>query len=243
MGRAGTEEPRESWGRELPFILLAALLLALLGKTFAVEAFVIPSGSMQQTLELQDRVLVEKLSYRARDIRRGEIVVFDGRGTFSVGTEKDFIKRVIGLPGDTVECCDAEGRVTVNGYPLDESYVFENSPPAERAFGPVVVPEGRLWVMGDHRAFSADSRAHIDEASGGTIAVESVVGRAFVVAWPVSRWKTLPVPETFEDVPAGGEPPAFQPRDVDTPQAELSLGQAGVVGAGVLALWRTRQRW
>jgi signal peptidase I len=208
-----------SFLRELPVLVGVAVLLAMLIKIFLVQAFFIPSGSMEQTLQVGDRVLVNKLVYRFRDIGRGEVVVFNGLDSFvqdadmrvaapsnalervfyKVGGlvglpqpgEKDFIKRVIGLPGDVVACC-TDGHVTVNGEPLDESgYVYEdNLEPFTDT-----VPEGKLWVMGDHRGYSSDSRRN------GPVPVNRVIGRAFVVVWPVSRASGLPVPSTFEDRP------------------------------------------
>ncbi len=223
-GKAGRKQRPLS--QELPVLLVLAILLALLLKAFVVQAFYIPSGSMERTLLIQDRVLVNKVVYRFRDIHRGEIVVFDGAGTgftqsesvippattpvskavrtvqgvLGLGApgERDFVKRVIGVGGDTVACCDAQGRVTVNGVPLDEPYIFENSPldlppgpGGGRTFAPVKVPEGQLWVMGDHRGDSADSRMH------STIPTSAVIGRAFVRVWPVSRFSFLKVPKTF----------------------------------------------
>ncbi len=209
-----------SFVREMPFLLLVALGLALVIKAFLMQAFYIPSGSMENTLQIRDRVLVNKLIYRFRDIHRGEIVVFNGLNSFSpevqftpaanpvqrllqpvaralgVGPpgEEDFIKRVIGVPGDTVQCCDAKGRVQVNGVPLDEPYVYQDN---HQPFGPVKVPKGRLWVMGDHRQFSADSRAHTLDPGGGTVPADKVIGRAFVRVWPVPRVGLLSVPKTF----------------------------------------------
>jgi len=119
-------------------------------------------------------------------------------GTFGFATpnEKDFIKRVIGVPGDHVVCCDSQGRITVNGVPLSEDYLFPGDAPSEQDFN-VTVPAGRLWVMGDHRSSSSDSRYHTGDPGGGTIAIDRVVGRAFVVVWPFSDWSWLSRPETF----------------------------------------------
>lgn len=223
--RKATGKKGGSFWRELPVLVIVALGLAMLIKAFLVQAFFIPSGSMEKTLHgcpgcSGDRVLVNKLVPRFHDIRRGEIVVFNGVDSWTpevtvsqpsnlllrvlrsvssaVGVappgEEDFIKRVIGTPGDVVQCCDAKGRVTVNGVPLNEPYVYQDD---HARFGPVTVPKGRLWVMGDHRAFSADSRAHIGDPGGGTIAESHVIGRAFVRVWPLSRIGTLPIPETF----------------------------------------------
>jgi signal peptidase I len=225
--------------QELPLLLIVAFCLAVLIRTFLMQAFYIPSGSMEDTLRVGDRVLVNKIVYDVREPRRGEIVVFEGTDNWApeytqdtnagffaklgrtvgdlVGIsqpgEKDFIKRVIGLPGDVVACCDVNGRVTVNGKPLDEPYVTDNSPLdadasrghcGPRAFSPVTVEQGQMFVMGDHRLVSQDSRCQ------GQVPIDHVIGQAFVVVWPSSRWNSLPVPPTFKDVPkpfAAGPPP------------------------------------
>ena len=227
--RSRGRKQQTSFLRELPVLLVIAVVLALLINTFLVKAFFIPSGSMERTLHgctgcSGDRVLVNKVVYRLHDPKPGDIVVFAGpeswapeaavnrptnplqRGlqalasTFGVATpgEKDFVKRVIAVGGQTVECCDAQGRVTVDKRPLDESYVYVSDPGYEPApFGPVRVPAGRLWLMGDHRDQSADSRSHIADPDQGTIAVDDVIGKAFVIIWPVSRWDTLGTPADF----------------------------------------------
>ncbi|MCA1823460.1 MAG: signal peptidase I [Mycobacteriales bacterium] len=213
---APAAKKKRGFFRELPFLIVVAFLLALIIKAFLVQAFYIPSGSMERTLLVGDRVLVNKLVYRFRDIHRGEVVVFNGLNSFdpeivvakphnpiqrvlrgigsAVGLgapgERDFIKRVIGVPGDTVACC-TNGHVTVNGQELIEPYVFENDNPP-RQFPPTKVEPGKLWVMGDHRSQSSDSRDH------GTVPANKVIGRAFVVIWPVSHGKSLKVPPTFE---------------------------------------------
>jgi signal peptidase I len=238
---------------ELPILLLVALGLALLLKAFVVQAFYIPSGSMEPTLQVGDRVLVNKMIYRFRDIERGEIVVFNGVDSFApeiqvnepsnpvarvarsvaaaIGfappSERDFIKRVVGIPGDRVICCDAQNRITVNGVPLEESaYLFPGNRPSEQPFD-IQVPDGRIFVLGDHRARSSDSRAHLDLASG-TVETDKVIGRAFVVVWPVNRFGRLGVPETFDRTPLGA----------------LSPGP-GALAVGVVASvawWRQRRR-
>ena len=218
------DKKRGSFLRELPFLILIALVLALLIKTFLVQAFFIPSGSMENTLHIGDRVLVNKLVYRIRDVHRGEIIVFRGPTSWQDNPEfttsepsnpiskffhdigsalgvaapssKDFIKRVIGVAGDHVVCCDAKGRITVNGHPLTEPYLYPGAKPSETNFD-VTVPKGRLWVMGDHRNMSADSRAHISDGEDGTIPTGNVIGRAFIRVWPPSDWGTLGVPSTF----------------------------------------------
>jgi signal peptidase I len=255
-GKTGGHEG--SFLRELPFLLLIAFVLALVIKAFLVQAFFIPSGSMEQTLHgcpgcHGDRVLVNKLVYRFRDIHRGEIVVFNGLDSFQpevtvpppanafdsarrkfsslIGLgapgEKDFIKRVIGLPGDSVACC-TNGNVTVNGVELHEPYLFEDD---HQQFGPTVVPKGKLFVMGDHRSRSSDSRAN------GPVPIDKVVGRAFVVVWPPSRAKGLRVPGAIEHahVPKPAAAPPWSP--TATPPA---LGLA--LALPVTALRRRRRR-
>jgi signal peptidase I len=223
----GTERPqvkrprRRSFARELPVLIVVALVLALVIKTYAIQAFFIPSGSMENTLEIGDRVLINKLVYDFRGIHRGDIVVFNGSGSWDfsnspsssnflsrffgdiegvVGINHDsdiYIKRVIGLPGDHVACCDAQGRITVNGVPLSESsYLYPGNAPSLQRFN-ITVPANRLWVMGDHRAVSYDSRGHMGDPGGGTIPENSVLGRAFVIIWPPSRWSFLDIPATF----------------------------------------------
>ena len=210
--------------RELPFLVGIALVIALLLRLFVVQTFYIPSSSMEDTLRIDDRVLVNKAVYHLRDIKRGEVVVFNGADSFdesqgdtqrsggavahaladvarffgAEGGERDYIKRVIGLPGDRVICCDDQGRVTVNGVPLNESdYLYPGDKPSLETFD-IVVPEGRLWVMGDHRTVSQDSRSHLGEPGGGTIPINKVIGKAFVVVWPFGHWRSLPIPDTFK---------------------------------------------
>jgi signal peptidase I len=218
----GNKDKKGSFWRELPVLIVVALVLALIIKTFVIQAFYIPSESMENTLLTNDRVLVNKLVYHTREIERGDVVVFSGVDSWDpevqfeepsnpvaaffrwVGTafgvvpgEKDYIKRVIGVPGDRVKCCDPKGRVTVNGVPLDEdAYLYKGDVPSQRFFD-IKVPPGRLWVMGDHRSVSLDSRSHTGDPGGGTIPADEVIGRAFVIVWPFSRATTLPIPETF----------------------------------------------
>lgn len=233
VSAAGQSQRRgRSFWAELPVLVVVALVLALLIKTFLVQAFYIPSGSMENTLQGGDpnskvatsahpfdRVLVNKLVYDFRDPRRGEIVVFkqppgwpaensfQPSGNAAVrfvhnvasaigiapSTGTDFIKRVIGVPGDHVVCCNANHQITVNGKALDEPYIDLQDEPASAAYTPfnITVPKGDLWVMGDHRNDSSDSRDH------GPVPISDVIGRAFLVIWPSRDWKTLPVPPTF----------------------------------------------
>ncbi|GAB7043309.1 MULTISPECIES: signal peptidase I [Catenuloplanes] len=206
-----TDKPRSSFWKELPILLGVALLVAILVRTFVLQTFYIPSPSMEHTLNVYDRVLVNKLVYNFRDPARGEIIVFEApEGWRSTPKGEDFIKRIIGVGGDRVMCCDAQGRLQVNGVSLDEPYIYaENGiqdPAASTEFD-IVVPDGRLWVMGDHRSQSGDSLEHWTTSDGdmakSTISEEAVVGRAFVLFWPFSRVDWLSAPETFEQVPSG----------------------------------------
>ena len=258
--RARAGKPRSFW-RELPVLVVIAVGLAVLIRSFLVQAFFIPSGSMETTLHgcpgcSGDRVLVNKVVYDIHDPRPGDVVVFRGPPSWdaevpvsepgnvvaralhwvgqTVGVsqpdEKDFVKRVIAVGGQTVACCDPQGRVTVDGVPLDEPYIYlSNSDSQSQPFGPVTVPEGRLWVMGDHRDGSADSRAHLDDGTSGTVPVSDVIGKAFVIVWPPSRWNILDTPTTFHGMSLG----------------ELSVGMPmalGVVGPLPVAAFRRRRR-
>ncbi len=213
-----------SFWKEVPLLLLIAFGLAFLVKTFLVQAFYIPSGSMENTLQVGDRVLVNKVVYHLRPIARGDIVVFNGVDSFTPEVriaepsgpiaqtftwlgrtfgfappdERDFVKRVIGVEGDHVVCCTAQGQVTVNGVPLQESdYLYPGNTPSDASFD-IVVPEGKLWVMGDHRAASSDSRAHLGDPGGGFVPTDRVIGRAFAVVWPFSDAQILSTPSTFD---------------------------------------------
>lgn len=161
-----------------------------------------PSSSMENTLRIGDRVLVDKLAYRFGGTpRRGDVIVFDGKDSFSTTSGTDYVKRVIGVGGDRVTCCDAQGRVSVNGHALDETYLHPGNAPSSEPFD-IVVPPGRLWVMGDHRADSADSREHLGDPGGGTVPVGEVIGRAEWIAWPPGHWTRVRRPAVFSDVPA-----------------------------------------
>src|SRR3984957_7409281 len=227
--RKASRRQRSIW-REIPVLVVIALVLALVIKSFVVQAFWIPSGSMENTLEVNDRVLINKVVYHLRPIHRGDIIVFDGTGSWNfgppvnanifskavselegiVGISHDsaiYIKRVIGLPGDHVACCNAAGQVTVNGVPLSESsYLYPGNLPSALQFS-FTVPPGRLWVISDHRQVSYDSRGHQGDPGGGTIPESGVLGRAFVIIWPPSRMGVLNIPATFEQ-PALNAPAA-----------------------------------
>jgi signal peptidase I len=257
--------------RELPVLLLIAFVLALVVKTFFVQAFFIPSGSMEQTLHgcagcTGDRVLVNKVPYWFGEPEPGDVVVFKGPDTWTpeisvaepenwvtgallwlgraVGVappgEDDFVKRVIAVEGQTVQCCDPEGRVMVDGEPLEEPYIFQNTPIESRAFGPVTVPEGRLWVMGDHRSASADSRSHVGDEYGGTIGVDDVIGKAALIVWPVSRFGLIDSPDIQGTEAAAAASSGVR---VSTVTASMVAPWAlGVAGAVPVAAWRRRRR-
>jgi signal peptidase I len=200
---------RSTFWREFPILLAVAIVVAVVVRAFVMQTFFIPSQSMEHTLDINDRVLVNKLVYDFRSPARGEIVVFRAPDDWrSDPSEQDFIKRVIGVGGDRVECCDSKGRITVNGKALDEPYLFRGEDgardlPSEDTFN-VVVPANRLWVMGDHRSQSGDSRERFKishDVVESTISDNAVVGRAFVVFWPFSHAKWLDVPSTFDGIP------------------------------------------
>jgi len=201
---------KSGFWREMPVLLVVAILVAVVVRAFILQTFYIPSESMERTLEINDRVLVNKLVYNFRPPQRGEIVVFEAPMLWrSDPREKDFIKRIIGVGGDRIVCCDAEKRITVNGMPLDEPYIYQDDAgksdlASEEPFD-VVVPPKRIWVMGDHRAHSGDSRekyTRTKDTNFATIEEDSVVGRAFVVFWPFPHATWLDVPPTFAKVPA-----------------------------------------
>jgi len=201
MGETKSRKAKRSFWVELPILVLVAVVVAVVVRTFLVQTFYIPSESMERTLLINDRVLVNKVVYDLRDPKRGEIVVFEPPADWAAGPGKDdYIKRVIGVAGDHVICCDSDGRLSVNGKALDEPYIFDGNKPSDQPFD-VTVPKGRIFVMGDHRAASADSRVHLDFDSG-TIPLGRVVGRAFVIFWPANRAGTLSPPATFDDVPS-----------------------------------------
>jgi signal peptidase I len=218
------EKDRHAWW-DIPVTIAIAVGVVLLVTTFLVKPFSIPSGSMENTLQIGDRVLVNRVLMNFRSPERGDVVVFDGTDSFvpaSAVPERnpiagaiawvgqsfglvpsdntDFIKRVIGVGGDRVICCDVDGRLTVNGIAIDESsYLFPGDAPSLSAFD-VQVPEGKLWVMGDHRSNSADSRSHMGDPGGGFVPESKVIGRAMNVLWPLNRISILETPTTFEAV-------------------------------------------
>lgn len=215
-----------AWLKEVATVVVIAVVLSFLIKTFLFRAFFIPSESMVNTLDIDDRIFVNLLVPEPFSLTRGDIVVFrdtkgwlpavaeeedgpftwvqDGLtfvGLLPDNSEQHLVKRVIGLPGDHVVCCDADGKVTINGTAIEEPYVNDAEVPQVRSFD-VVVPEGKVWVMGDNRNHSADSRAHTD-SDGGFIDIADLEGKAAVIAWPLSRITTLDNhPDVFRGVPA-----------------------------------------
>ncbi|MEV8046668.1 signal peptidase I [Streptomyces griseoluteus] len=187
-------------GGRFTLTLLTCLVFLLLLSTFVVRPFEIPSGSMERGLRVGDRVLVNKLAYRfgARP-SRGDVVVFDGTGYFG---HADYIKRVVGVGGDHVVCCDREGRIEVNGHPVDETGFLYPGDSASGVPFDVVVPDGRLFLLGDHRARSSDSRDHLGSPGGGMVPVEDVVGRADWIVWPYGHWTRIERPGAYAHVPA-----------------------------------------
>lgn len=198
--------------REFPVLLAVALAVSLLIKTFLVQFFYIPSGSMENTLQINDRVAVNKIPFISSSINRGDVVVFRDpdnwlptaedttsnralrivrEGLVAVGilpnpAKQYLVKRVIGVAGDTVKCCSKDGRLLINGKAVDEPYIFAGNKPSDTEFS-VTVPEGKVWVMGDHRNASADSRYHMDDINKGFVPVSKVAGRVFAVIWPVKN--------------------------------------------------------
>lgn len=171
---------------------MLALSVMVLGlRSYVVVSFAVPSRSMADTLQVGDHIVVDRLSVRWNPVHRGDIVVFDGTAAFE-SPGSDVVKRVIGIAGDRVTCCDDRGRLSVNGRVLDErSYLFPGDSPSQLQFD-IGVPPGRLWVMGDHRSDSRDSRAYLGAPGGGTVPVSDVVGRVVGLAWPRDRAGGLP---------------------------------------------------
>ncbi len=219
---AEEKKPRGVWGyvKEYGTILIAALVISFLFKTFIMRAFYIPSGSMENTLQINDRIFVNKMIDK-NSLKRGDIVVFHDEagwqpatsspniirkglefvGVYPGDSQHYLVKRVIGLPGDRVKTT-ADGKISVNGKTIDEPYLYPGDRPSEIQFD-VTVPAGKLWVMGDHRSHSADSRYHMGEESKGFIPVESVEGTGWFIALPLDRIGGLSSGDSaFDGVPA-----------------------------------------
>lgn len=220
-------DQKGSFWRELPLLIVTALVLTFLIQTFLARVYVIPSASMEPTLHgctgcTNDRVLVDKVTYRLSDPQPGDVVVFRGPESWGSNTEftgsrsdnvlvrgfqqaasliglappdeRDFVKRVIAVSGQTVQCCDAQNRITVDGVPLNESYTMFLGEEPQEDFGPLIVPEGGLWMMGDNRNNSADSRRHVDDTWTGAVPVDNVIGKARVIVLPPMRWQGIEDP-------------------------------------------------
>jgi signal peptidase I len=198
--------------REFPILVIVALAVSLLIKTLLVQFFFIPSGSMENTLQIQDRVAVNKLPFVSKNISRGDVVVFRDpsnwlpepyvgdenkivskvkEGLVLVGVlpnpaKQYLVKRVLGVAGDEVICCTKSGKLTINGKVAVEPYIFAGNKPSELKFN-VTVPEGKIWVMGDHRSASADSRYHQDDMNNGFVPVSRITGRAYAIIWPIKN--------------------------------------------------------
>lgn len=202
--------------REFPILIIVALAVSLLIKTFLVQFFYIPSGSMENTLQIGDRVAVNKLPFISKTINRGDVVVFrdpanwlpepyEASGNKVLGKIKDglvtvgvlpnpakqyLVKRVIGVAGDKVICCE-NGKLTINGKETSEPYIFAGNKASDMDFN-ITVPEGKIWVMGDHRGSSADSRYHQDDVNNGFVPVSKVTGQVFATIWPIKSVGLVP---------------------------------------------------
>jgi signal peptidase I len=203
--------------KELPVLVVVALVVSLLIKTFVVQFFYIPSGSMENTLQIKDRVAVNKLPFISKSISRGDVVVFRDPNNWlpeiidygtnqylakaktalvAVGVlpnpaKQYLVKRVVGVAGDHIVCCTKDGKLTVNGIEVTEPYIFAGNKPSEMTFD-VTVPAGKLWVMGDHRGASADSRYHQEDINKGFVPVSRVTGRVVAVIWPFKNITYVP---------------------------------------------------
>jgi signal peptidase I len=214
MDQTKRQPGRTGWRFAFLALFLAVVVSGLI-RSLWLDVYFIPSDSMEPVLEDGDRILVSRTDFDKEPIRRGDIVVFDGRGSFAplnrgkgpvldsvtaaaqwlglAGSDTTYVKRVIGLPGDTVICCDAGGKITVNGTALEEPYLFPGDKPSTQVFT-AVVPEGRLWLLGDHRSVSADSRSLLGAPGGGMVPLSRVIGRPVQIVWPLDRFAEVPRP-------------------------------------------------
>lgn len=208
-GRAIRQRSFLTFLRDILIIIAIAVLVSWFVKTYVVRSFFIPSGSMQNTLQVHDRILVNEIATNQSTLNRGDIVVFQDPGGWldkitrteptlieqvlgvagltAPDSGNHLIKRIIGLPGDHVVCCDELGQITVNGTPLDEPYIRELDRPSSSQPFDVEVPEDSLWVMGDNRNSSSDSRTHLSSPGKGFVPIQDVVGKAFLVVWPIAH--------------------------------------------------------
>ncbi|XAS70607.1 signal peptidase I [Micrococcaceae bacterium Sec5.1] len=206
-------QPRKQGWRFVLLALVLAVAISGLVRSLWIDVYYIPSESMEPLLGTGDRILVSRTAFTSEPIQRGDVVVFDGRGSFAplssgkgplvdaiaaagqwfglTGSDTTYVKRVIGVPGDHVQCCSSEGRLTVNGQVLEEPYVYPGDEPSKQKFD-VVVPEDRLWLMGDHRSRSADSRGLLGAPGGGMVPFDRVIGRPVQIIWPLDRFAEVP---------------------------------------------------
>jgi len=208
-------QPRKPGWRFAFLALALAILISGIVRSVWLDIYYIPSASMEPLFGSGDRILVSRTDFQAEPIRRGDVVVFDGRGTFAplnsgngtlqdaaaavghwlgiTGSDTTYIKRVIGLPGDHVVCCDDQRRLTVNGQALEEPYLYGGDAASKQKFS-VIVPSGRLWLLGDHRSMSADSRSLLGAPGGGMVPLDRVIGRPVQIIWPLDRFAAVPRP-------------------------------------------------
>ena len=212
--------------REIPVIAVSAIVVSLIVKTFFIHFFFIPSGSMENTLQVGDRIAVNKFANYFSDIKRGEVVVFRDPAQWlgvaptetgsravvfakealvAVGILPDpakqyLIKRVVGVGGDHIICCDTKGHLIVDGKSVNEPYIFAGNAPSDSKFD-ITVPKGYIWVMGDHRGASADSRFHTDDIHKGMVPLSYVTGRAVAVVWPLNHIKFLSSGHDLSQIP------------------------------------------
>lgn len=208
---------KRSFFQEFPVLIIVALLVSLFIKTFLVQFFYIPSGSMENTLQVNDRVAVNRIPFISNNIERGDVVVFRDpdnwlpaadisespfviaklkAGLVAVGVlpnpaKQYLVKRVVGVAGDHVICCNTDGKLTVNGEVMNEPYIFAGNVPSDMNFD-VTVPKNKVWVMGDHRGASADSRYHQDDINKGFVPVNRITGRVIAVIWPLKNISLVP---------------------------------------------------
>lgn len=208
---------KRSFFQEFPVLIIVALLVSLFIKTFLVQFFYIPSGSMENTLQVNDRVAVNRIPFISNNIERGDVVVFRDpdnwlpaadisespfviaklkAGLVAVGVlpnpaKQYLVKRVVGVAGDHVICCNTDGKLTVNGEVMNEPYIFAGNVPSDMNFD-VIVPKNKVWVMGDHRGASADSRYHQDDINKGFVPVNRITGRVIAVIWPLKNISLVP---------------------------------------------------
>jgi signal peptidase I len=208
---------KRSFLKEFPFLIVVALVVSLFIKTFIVQFFFIPSGSMENTLQIDDRVAVNRIPFISNNIKRGDVVVFRDPDNWLPAADTEsapfliakakaalvavgvlpnpakqyLVKRVVGVAGDRVICCTTTGKITVNGEEMVEPYIYAGNVPSDMNFD-VTVPKDKLWVMGDHRGASADSRYHQEDINKGFVPLNRVTGRVLAVIWPIKNFSLVP---------------------------------------------------